>query len=903
MPDIIDGFDVHAPVPMDRRLVKKTIAERDAIVQGERYIGLEVFVTEAGVKYILLGGTTNNCWVPIVSPREGPGMRIGGCTWFVNIDAVVNTEGNEIGTLADNMTADKAGTWFYVATSTTDKGVAAYPSQYSIDGANGYLSLRDYVIWTGDRLVHIPTFEAKASTVKNSDGQYSPKSGVDGLMSSTDKAYLTDLINACWGKVPMPVFVNNSEGHMCNWCVDTGIYEGGLKKDCGGHPPVINENHTSWLLMVFNHMATDHNSLNHNHRLQVAFDLVNSKVYMRRGWMSANTWADEWSEIGAIADGAISKEKLSEEIKTELKKAHEHDNNDVLDELTSEHLSNAKGAEQTENKGVAGGYAGLNENGKVYKESLDLYVADDEYIENEIENEYAGVENSDITEWVEKVRTFEASYRVMGAYPESLVALPKAKNTQTVFDENDTAFWSAASYNYHMAKIDVADYVGKKVKMYGFSRTAAYYPLAFFVDENCNILSRHGLDDNTLYGYTSASETIDIKDACEAVVPENAKYVYIIGAWTSAYDAIPKLEVLYEGFAANEEYKLMQSPLWGKKLYVDGDSICYGNGYKGGFGKVIADKYNMELVNNGVGGATLSMCTINNVKYGSLDWENNEYFLRLGNYDVVNDKNMEGFIVPITKDVYNNGFGVYPTVYKLVDGELVEQEYTETLPKGKFFLKFDVSTYDDNTVEKYHRMWAYSDNDGNLTGYYWLWEAYKSGFATYHEAGTATFGTARHWLCKSVDEIDTDADYIVIEGGINEYFMGRPIGQITEDMTGVVDITTTIGATEHLCRRLLKKCIGKKLLFVLVPKANNIAYTPLSYSIEGSTWTTYHDAILSVLRKYSIPVVDLFTTSAFNTELSEYLVYTMNNDGVHPNKEGYELFYVPQIVNTMEFIS
>ncbi len=112
----------------------------------------------------------------------------------------------------------------------------------------------------------------------------------------------------------MPVYdcrdANLPNGWQVNWCRDNGIYVGGIQKDCGGHPPVINNNHTSWVVITLNGMSTDADSLNHNHRLQIAFDLVNSKIYMRRGWMSANTWANNWDEVGKIADGSITTDKL-----------------------------------------------------------------------------------------------------------------------------------------------------------------------------------------------------------------------------------------------------------------------------------------------------------------------------------------------------------------------------------------------------------------------------------------------------------------------------------------------------------------------------------------------------------------------------------------------------------------
>ena len=49
--------------------------------------------------------------------------------------------------------------------------------------------------------------------------------------------------------------------------------------------------------------------------------------------------------------------------------------------------------------------------------------------------------------------------------------------------------------------------------------------------------------------------------------------------------------------------------LKGKTLYLDGDSITFGAGYAGGYGKLLADKYGSVNTNNAVTGATLATGT------------------------------------------------------------------------------------------------------------------------------------------------------------------------------------------------------------------------------------------------------------------------------------------------------
>ena len=48
------------------------------------------------------------------------------------------------------------------------------------------------------------------------------------------------------------------------------------------------------------------------------------------------------------------------------------------------------------------------------------------------------------------------------------------------------------------------------------------------------------------------------------------------------------------------------NPLNGKILAVDGDSLCWGTGYSGGYAGIIGTENNMTVQNNGVGGATVA---------------------------------------------------------------------------------------------------------------------------------------------------------------------------------------------------------------------------------------------------------------------------------------------------------
>ena len=148
-------------------------------------------------------------------------------------------------------------------------------------------------------------FEAKISDAIKSEAaeRKAADAAIRGEMGSLASAIRSE-------HLPLHPEPDPAEGWMVNWLFENGWYLGGIKKDCGSHPPVVGENHTSWVVLVLNGMNTGENgNINRNHRVQIAWDLVNSKCYMRRGWMSANTWADSWQELGGLGGQTVATDK------------------------------------------------------------------------------------------------------------------------------------------------------------------------------------------------------------------------------------------------------------------------------------------------------------------------------------------------------------------------------------------------------------------------------------------------------------------------------------------------------------------------------------------------------------------------------------------------------------------
>ena len=211
------------------------------------------------------------------------------------------------------------------------------------------------------------------------------------------------------------------------------------------------------------------------------------------------------------------------------------------------------------------------------------------------------------------------------------------------------------------------------------------------------------------------------------------------------------------------------NPLYGKKLSVDGDSICAGAGYKGGYAKIIGERNNMTVQNLAVGGGTLA---------------------------------------------------------------------TET----------------------------YSSN-----------------------------GSARHWISSSMDSLSEDADYIIIEGGLND---AESLGVITDGYDSSLDQTTFCGASETICKKLISKFHGKKYGFIIAHR-----YGGFNYAIEGGRV----QLLIQIFEKWGIPYLDLNRLlpdfqKLYNSTIPELKLVSTTYfvDSEHPNEQGYNKYFCDKIEEWMK---
>lgn len=143
-----------------------------------------------------------------------------------------------------------------------------------------------------------------------------------------------------------------------------------------------------------------------------------------------------------------------------------------------------------------------------------------------------------------------------------------------------------------------------------------------------------------------------------------------------------------------------------------------------------------------------------------------------------------------------------------------------------------------------------------------------------------------------------NVDFILLEGGANDVVKGVPLGEITNGYDTELDEYTFCGAMESMLKQALLKWVGKKIVFITVHKMKS----------RGDILTTYLEKAKEICEKWCIEVVDIHCMGGLNTNISIYKelytagVYTdgTKGDSTHPNKIGYEIFYVPPIEKALK---
>jgi len=195
---------------------------------------------------------------------------------------------------------------------------------------------------------------------------------------------------------------------------------------------------------------------------------------------------------------------------------------------------------------------------------------------------------------------------------------------------------------------------------------------------------------------------------------------------------------------------------------------------------------------------------------------------------------------------------------------------------------------------------AYPKLISDLTGN--VYKNYAVGGATI----SAKPGKDNMHICESIANMQSAADIVSISGGINDYWGNTPLGTIDlATYSDTFDDTVFASALEHTLQQCIDKWPNAQIVYVITHKCKTTAY---SKNDVGHTFADYVEVIYKACEKYSVRVIDMFANSSlngFNKKQAGYFIPdddAVNKGGIHPTKEGYELFYVPYIKNVLESI-
>ena len=160
--------------------------------------------------------------------------------------------------------------------------------------------------------------------------------------------------------------------------------------------------------------------------------------------------------------------------------------------------------------------------------------------------------------------------------------------------------------------------------------------------------------------------------------------------------------------------------------------------------------------------------------------------------------------------------------------------------------------------------------------------------------GTMAYvGANVHCISRTIANMRSDADYVILDGGGNDADGGVPLGALTTGYTATLDDTTFAGAFEQMLKTAIARFPNKKIGYVFIHKC--------AYLFSSSVKDSYYDIAKAACEKWGIPYCDLNTqTPPLNYIDALKTAYTSNGDGYHPNEQGYKLFYVPKITAWMK---
>lgn len=140
--------------------------------------------------------------------------------------------------------------------------------------------------------------------------------------------------------------------------------------------------------------------------------------------------------------------------------------------------------------------------------------------------------------------------------------------------------------------------------------------------------------------------------------------------------------------------------------------------------------------------------------------------------------------------------------------------------------------------------------------------------------------------CLRMEEMDLEADAVVVFGGTNDYGHGEAALGVPADR----DPSTFYGACHYLMAGLTERYVGKPVV-ILTPLHRLDEDNPKGDGrkpFSVAPLRVYREILLEAARHYALPVLDLYAVSGIQPE-HPVSRRRLCPDGLHPSDEGHAL--------------
>ena len=167
--------------------------------------------------------------------------------------------------------------------------------------------------------------------------------------------------------------------------------------------------------------------------------------------------------------------------------------------------------------------------------------------------------------------------------------------------------------------------------------------------------------------------------------------------------------------------------------------------------------------------------------------------------------------------------------------------------------------------------------------------------------GTMAYVSGAHCISSSVVEHYNNQDFVILDGGFNDYGSSVTIGSLPtsteQPITTNPTNSTYIGGLEVAFQHIMNENPTAKIWLLIPHRIYKSSVKP----VNGHTFQEFIDSARTVCGRYGVEIIDVWDNVNFPTYLSVYRQFTLSTtqepdgDRVHPTLEGYQKFYMPYI--------